>query len=61
MTFAMLMLPRNALKRDSNNLKAYIRAGNAQLGLQQPQVAADMFRQALLLDAANTAAQVYTT
>lgn len=39
-------------------MKAYLRAGHAKLGLQQPNNAADMFRQALNLDASSAAAQV---
>ena len=39
-------------------MKAYVRAGNAELGLEQHAKAAVMFKQALLLDANNNAAQV---
>ena len=40
------------------SVKAWVRGGRAQLGLQQSQAAADMFKQALQLDAGNRAAQV---
>lgn len=49
---------RHAVKRDPQNVKAYIRAGGAQMGLQHPEEALKMYRQAVLLEKANAAAQV---
>lgn len=50
---------RNALERDSKSVKAYLRCGLAHMGLNQPETAAAMFKQALQLDTTNTAAQVH--
>ena len=57
-TVEQISLCSHAIERDSQNVKAYVRAGHAKLGLQQPNNAADMFRQALNLDASSAAAQV---
>lgn len=46
------------MKRDPQNIKAYLRAGQAHAGLQKPEEAAKWFRQALLLDKTSSAAQV---
>ena len=46
------------MKRDPQNIKAYLRAGHAQAGLQKHEEAAKWFKQALLLDKASSAAQV---
>ncbi|DBA77618.1 TPA: TPR and ankyrin repeat-containing protein 1 [Trebouxia sp. C0004] len=48
---------RQAIKRDSQNIKAYLRAGQAQAGLKKPEEAARWFRRALLLDKTSSAAQ----
>ncbi|KAA6419569.1 MAG: hypothetical protein FRX49_10494 [Trebouxia sp. A1-2] len=48
---------RQAIRRDSQNIKAYLRAGQAQAGLQKPEEAAKWFRRALLLDKTSAAAQ----
>ncbi|DBA95476.1 TPA: hypothetical protein ACH3X3_013341 [Trebouxia sp. C0006] len=48
---------RQAMKRDPQNIKAYLRAGQAHAGLQKPEEAAEWFRQALLLDITSSAAQ----
>ena len=53
-----VFVARHAVARDPQNMKAYIRAGGAQMGLQRPEEAMKMYSQALLLDKANTAAQV---
>ena len=49
---------RNAMERDPKCLKAYIRAGQAHLGLRQAAAAVTMFKEALQLDQTNAAAQV---
>ncbi len=54
----MLHCYRQAMKRDPQNIKAYLRAGQAHAGLQKPEEAAKWFRQALLLDKTSSAAQV---
>ena len=51
---------RNALERDSKSVKACLRSGLAHMGLNEPGTAAAMFKQALQMDAANTAAQVHS-
>ncbi|DBA86305.1 TPA: hypothetical protein ACH3X2_005544 [Trebouxia sp. C0005] len=48
---------RQAIRRDSQNIKAYLRAGQAQAGWQKPEEAAKWFRRALLLDKTSAAAQ----
>lgn len=50
---------RHAIKRDPQNVKAFIRAGGAQMELQHLEEAMKMYRQALQLDKTNAAAQVY--
>ena len=47
------------MERDCKSVKACLRSGLAHMGLNQPETAAAMFKQALQLDATNTAAQVY--
>lgn len=62
--WSLIMKPvwytRNALERDPTSVKAYLRSGLAHLGLDQPETAAAMFKQALQLDATNSAAQVHS-
>ena len=53
-----VFVARHAVERDPQNVKAYMRAGGAQMGLQHSEEAVKMYGQALLLDKANTAAQV---
>ena len=51
---------RNALERDSKSVKAYLRSGLAYMGVNEPETAAAMFKQALQLDATSAAAQVHS-
>ncbi len=46
------------MKREPQNIKAYLRAGQAHAGLQKPEEAAEWFRKALLVDKTSSAAQV---